>query len=198
MMIAKMILGDHSKVWMPKPSRELDTRWGSNGKACKNILEGLHITNENGDSFWVLLFKELASFQNDWRTGRLNELVTMVMMEELQVHCSLEYEAGRFFEAQHAWHAMPGELTERPGFRTLELAFSLLDQAIPFWQGALENPESRFPETFRLFDLFQTQADACNDNTERQRITGIIEMKKEQLQAGIKATYDEMVKMQEG
>ena len=58
---AKEILGEHTKLWIPKPTRELDTHWGSNGRACKNILEGLHIVNDRDNSFWVLLFKELAS-----------------------------------------------------------------------------------------------------------------------------------------
>ena len=158
---AKEILGDHANCWMPKPMREINTRWGSNCKACKNILEGLYIVNDDRDSFWVLFFKEMASFYNDWKTGRLEELVTMLMMKDLQVNLALEYEAGRFFEAQHAWHAMPGELTNRPGLRTLELAFSLLDQAIPYWCGAVENPESRFPETYKLLRSFGGHTNCC-------------------------------------
>ena len=97
---AKEILGDHANCWMPKPMREINTRWGSNCKACKNILEGLYIVNDDRDSFWVLFFKEMASIYNEWKTGRLEELVTMLMMKDLQVNLALEYEAGRFFEAQ--------------------------------------------------------------------------------------------------
>ena len=45
MLKAKEILGHHSKNWMSKPMREINARWGSNGKAWKNVLEGLYITN---------------------------------------------------------------------------------------------------------------------------------------------------------
>jgi len=177
--------------------REIDTRWGSNGRACKNLLEGIYITNADGHSFWVLLFKEMSTYYNDWKTGRLEELTTMLMMEELQVNCALEYEAGLFFEAQYAWHAMPGELTNRPGLRTMELPYAILDQAAPFWVGAMEDPESRFPETFRLFQRYQALADATDDDAERERLLGIIKLKTEQLVAGIRGAYDEMAKMQE-
>lgn len=36
--------------------------------------------NAGGVCFWVLFFKEMASFYNDWKTGRLEELVTMMMI----------------------------------------------------------------------------------------------------------------------
>jgi len=197
MRLAAKILGDKAKECMPHPMRELNTRWGSNCKACKNLLQGMYITNLDGDCFWVLLYKELASYYNDWRTGRLDALVTMFMMPELQVNCALEYEAGQFFEAHHAWHAMPGELTDRPGFRTLELPCELLDHAFPWWSGALADPESRFPETFKLFKSFEDQAAAMDSDEDRKHLLDIVEMKKEQLEAGIKAGFDEMAKMQE-
>ena len=44
----------------------------------------------------VLLFKELSTLQNYWRTGRLDELLTMLMIEEMYVNCILEYKAGLF------------------------------------------------------------------------------------------------------
>jgi len=65
MRTAAKILGPHAKEWMPKPMREINTRWGSNARACKNILEGFYIRNEDGDCFWVLLFKELSTYYND-------------------------------------------------------------------------------------------------------------------------------------
>ena len=133
---------------------------------------------------------------NDWKIGQLNELVTMWMMETLQLNCAMEYESGLFFEAQHAWRATPGELTDKPGFKTMELAFALLDHAGPFWWGAEENPESRFPETFRLFRLFESHAEEATNDGGSQRIRGVIEMKKEQLEAGIKAASNECAKIQ--
>ena len=45
----------------------------------------------------VLLFKQLSTCQNYWRTGRLDELLTMLMIEEMYVNCILEYKAGLFY-----------------------------------------------------------------------------------------------------
>ena len=63
----RKILGAHANKWMPKPMHEINTRWASNGLACENIIQGLYILNKDRDCFWVLLFKELASYYNDWR-----------------------------------------------------------------------------------------------------------------------------------
>ena len=63
---SREILGAHADKWMPKPMREIDQRWGNNSIACKNIVQGLYITNDEGDCFWVLFFKELASYYNGW------------------------------------------------------------------------------------------------------------------------------------
>jgi hypothetical protein len=56
---------------------------------------------------------------------------------------------------------------------------------------------SRFPETFRLFRLFESRAEEATNDGESQRIRGVIEMKKEQLEAGIKAASNECAKIQE-
>ena len=145
----------------------------------------------------MLLFKELSTYYNDWKTGRLEALVNMLMMPSLIINCSMEYEAGTFFEAHHSWHGMNGELSVRPGFRSLELVYELLDHAFPWWTGAMNDPKSRFPETYKLFEMFRDEAHAIDDESERERLLGIIEMKEEQLRAGIKAGRDEMAKMQD-
>ena len=135
--------------------REIDTRWGSNGRACENFIQGLYITNDEGYCFWVLLFKELASFYNDWRVGRLDHLITMFMMEELQVNCALEMESGLFFEIHYNFHGHNGELSAKSGFRTMDLFSELLDHAFPYLRKIVANPASMFPQTFCLFKTFQ-------------------------------------------
>ncbi len=61
-----------------------------------------------------MFYKELATIYNDWREGRLDELVMIIMMEEMQINIALKYKLGCFFEAHHAWHIMPGKLTTPP------------------------------------------------------------------------------------
>ena len=131
MRLAAKILGQCAAKWMPKPRREIDTRWGANAKSCKNILEGFCVKNEDGDCFWVLLFKELSTHCNDWKVGRLEALVGMSMMPSLVVNCAMEHDAGSFFEAHHNWHGTSGEFSTRPGFKTLELPSELFDHAFP-------------------------------------------------------------------
>ena len=99
------------------------------------------------------------------------------------------------FEAQHRWLSMPGELTSRPCLRTIKLPYSLLDHAAPWWVGAMNDPEKRFPETFKIFQSIKDRALASNDKAKKERLLGILEMKREQLEAGIRAGYDEMAKM---
>ena len=197
---SKEILGSHAEKWMPKPMREIDTRWGSNGRACENIIEGLYITNEDGHCFWVLLFKELASYYNDWRVGRLDALISMFMMEELQVNCAFELESGMFFEIHYKFHGNNGELSSKSGLRTLDLFSELFDHAFPYVKKMMADPESMFPQAFRLLETFQKRADVAEeegDLRERDRILGIIRMKKEQLELAIIEMHDELAKLEE-
>ncbi len=80
---AKEILIPHAKHWMPKPAREIDTKWGSNTSSCENILQGCYIVNKDGDNFWLLLFKEMSTHQGDWRSGWHETLTTMRMMPQM-------------------------------------------------------------------------------------------------------------------
>ena len=89
---------------------------------------------------------------------------------------------------------MPGELTSHAGLRTMELPHLLLDHATPWWIGAMNDPEKRFPETFKIFQSIKDRALASNNETEKERLLGILEMKREQLEAGIRAGYDEIAK----
>ena len=139
----------------------------------------------------------MASHYNNLKAGWLDKLVTMWMMETLQISCALENKTGLYFGAQHAWHATLGEFTHKPGLKTMELAFALLDHAGTFWLGVEKDPKSRFPETFRLFSVFESHVEEATNNGESQRICRMIEMKKEQLEAGIKAASNELAKMQE-
>ena len=135
---------------MPKPMRELNQRWGSNGRASKNILEGFNIVNQDGVCFWVLLLRELQSQTEGWLVDRIGKTITLFFKEELIANLWLEYKSGLFFEVHYQFHATSGELCSRSGFRTLELAAEVIDHAFPYIQGAKEDPASKFPGTRNL------------------------------------------------
>ena len=182
MSIAREILGD-IKDWLPKPLKEKDTRWLTNGRSGASILVGYHIVDENGTCFWILLARRLRyiySKRSDWKIERLDLFIKWMMMPEMIAGLWLEAEAVEYFESHYAFHAMPGELCERPGFRALELFFEIVDHAFPWWQKALEDPKSRFPN---LYAHLETMDDEAKD------------VKQHQIMHGIEEAYDELAKL---
>lgn len=97
---------------MPRPRREIDTRWGSNGRACKNLLEQLHVTNSNG-FFGLCCSKSWhCTMYYDWNTYRTDQWVSNHVHDgdpanQLRSTVLMRRD---FFEVQHARHAAPGEL----------------------------------------------------------------------------------------
>jgi hypothetical protein len=147
---SRKILGEHAKIWMPKPMREVNQRWDLNGRASKNILEGFNIVNQDGVCFWVLLLRELQSQAEGWLVDRIGKTITLFFKEELIANLWLEYKSGLFFEVHYQFHATSGELCSCSGFRTLELTTEVIDHAFPYIQGAKEDPASKFPGTRNL------------------------------------------------
>ena len=113
--------------------KEKDTRWLTNGRSGGSILVGYYIVDENGVCFWVLLAMRLRfiySKRSDWKIERLDAFIEWMMMPEMIAGLWLEAEAVEYFEAHYAFHAMPGELCDQPGFRALELSLKL--STMPF------------------------------------------------------------------
>eukprot|EP00578_Thalassiosira_sp_NH16_P017511 CAMPEP_0181117028 /NCGR_PEP_ID=MMETSP1071-20121207/22271_1 /TAXON_ID=35127 /ORGANISM="Thalassiosira sp., Strain NH16" /LENGTH=83 /DNA_ID=CAMNT_0023201323 /DNA_START=248 /DNA_END=499 /DNA_ORIENTATION=- len=78
------------------------------------------------------------------------------------------------------WHAQCGELADRPGFRSLEYIYEVLDHVMPRWHKALKNPASAFPNTMKHI----------KDEMEDKGLGEMAEMKKAQLLEGIKCAHD--------
>ena len=140
----------------------------------------------------VLLFKELSTHQNYWRNGRLDELLTELMIEEMYIKCILEYNADFFLKDHHAWHVMPGELTSCPGVQTMEPPYSFLDHASPWRLDELNNPKAKFPEAYTIFESLNDRASATEDESKCQCLLGILEVKREQLDLARKAGCNEI------
>ena len=176
MKIAHEIL-DGIKEFNPKPVRERDTRWLTNGRSAQNFLKGLFIQDQKGTSFWVLLAERLMEIypNSDWRHGRLKEWIKWCLMPEIEFSMWVEAEAVEYFEAHYLFHAQNGELADRPGFRALELFYEIFDHAFPWWEGALKDPASRFRNAMN-----------CIENKFDQKMA---EMKLAQLKEGIKRRH---------
>ena len=117
--------------------------------------------------------------QSDWKIERLDLFIKWMMMPEMIAGLWLEAEAVEYFESHYyAFHAIPGELCERPGFRELELFFEIVDHAFPWWQKALEDPKSRFPNLYAHLETLDDEA-----------------VKQQQIKHGIKKAYGELAKL---
>ena len=92
-----------------------------------------------------------------------------------------EAELGVYFSAVMSWHSRKGLLSDRAGFRMMEVHEFLFRFELPFWKKALANSETSFPKTFESLDDIP-------DVIQR-------ELKRKQVVAGIRAAYDELVKM---
>lgn len=189
MKIAKEIVSESvGKItWQPKPTKERDTRWLTNGRSAQNILTGYYIQDADGTPFWVLLAQRLIYIykESDWRVKRLKAFIAWILMPEMIFGLWMEAEAVQCFMEHYFWHAQCGELADRPGFRSLEYIFEVLDHVMPRWHKALKNPASAFPNTMKHI----------KDEMEDKGLDEMAEMKKAQLVEGIKCAHDEMAKM---
>ena len=87
---------------------------------------------------------------------------------------------------------MPGELTTCPGLQTMELPYSILDHASPWRLDELNNPKATFPEAYTIFESLNERASATEDESKCQRLLGILEVKREQLDLARKAGCNEI------
>ena len=88
------------------------------------------------------------------------------------------------FEVTKRWHSQPGSLVDRPGFRAMELHTLWFEFVCPWWESSLNNPEEvNFKETFSYISTIENEE--------------VRNMKKKQVKNGIKAGYNQMVKLSE-
>ena len=87
MRIAKEILKSVSNEtrWRPKPMKEKDTRWLTNGRSAESILHGYYIQDSEGTPFWVILAKRLTHIfpQSDWRVLHLNAFIDWMLKPKM-------------------------------------------------------------------------------------------------------------------
>jgi len=162
--------------------RERQQRWLINGRFAKIILEGHNLDLPLDDhGFWVTWAYEYLPLVSGWKRTALEELITWFMMPEIIVGIQFEAELVDYFEVTYQWHANVGELCKKSGFRTMELHHLLFDHIMPFWEGAIKEPKKRFPLTFKRIEEVDDLA--------------FMTKKKDQVEAGIKAGYDEIKKL---
>ena len=120
--------------WRPKPLKEKDTRWLTNGRSAESILHGFYIQDACDAPFWVLLAKHLVYIykQSDWRVLHLNCFADWMLNPRMIFGLWMEAEAVKYFEVHYNFHASTGELDSRPSFRSLDLWFEITDHSFPW------------------------------------------------------------------
>ena len=112
------------------------------------------------------------------------EIATWFSMPTIIAAYHFEDELTAYFEITMGFNSSHGEMSPNPGFRMMELQLFFHEFVQPWWNCALQNPESLFPNTFKYIE----------DNV---RPVELKIMKKNQVLEGIQAGYDEMLKMHE-
>lgn len=186
MLVATEILEGLDAKWL-HPLRERDTRWLTNGRNARNILIGYYIRDEHGTPFWVLLATRFIQMKTEshWQCQRLRAFIEWMLMPEMIFGLWVEAEAVEYFEESFRFHSQSGEIADRPGLRTLDLWREVMDKSFTWWQGALEDPKSRFPKSWQFI-----QEEMENKGLHEKAAT-----KRSQLKHGIREAYNEMAKM---
>jgi hypothetical protein len=86
---------------------------------------------------------------DSWVQRACSDLIVMLLVHSIRVGLFFEEELGNYFEVTMKWHGNPGELSTRPGFRSMELCQLYLEFMALWWESARMDPQSRFPKTFQ-------------------------------------------------
>jgi len=118
-LICDKINQENDTKYTIKTFRERIQRWLVNGRYAKIILEGYDLVLPlEVDNFWVVWAYRYLPLVDGWRRIALEELIVFFLMPEIIVGIQFEAELVDYFDITYQWHAYPGELCSRPGFRT--------------------------------------------------------------------------------
>ena len=130
--------------------RERVQHWLVNQRNAKQTLEMFsHQTVDGANALvkWALKFANESRSEWKRRVGR--EIATWLSMPQIILGLTFEAELGIYFEEVMAWHNRKGPLNERPGFRMMEIFFLCLGFEIPWWNKAVDTPESKMSQTMK-------------------------------------------------
>ena len=108
-------------------------------------------------------------------------MAKLIAMPTIRTALHFEAELGVYFAVVMSWNCRKGPLSDRAGFRMLEVHEFFFRFELPFWKKALTSPEISFPKTFASLDDIKDEA--------------LRQKKREQIETGIRAGYNELVKM---
>ena len=172
-----------------KTARQRKQRWKVDGEFAERIIKGLQIRdpNDEDNTFWDEWCKRLSSyFEKSNMRHEILEQIGLLLSNPGNVVC-LTFEAEmvtRYWYYTHKFHSFTSEnCPDKPGLDIMGVLNFFIDFIVPFWQGALDDPGSVFPDTVAAINELE-------DDDERT-------MKMEQLEAAIEAANDKLAKLYE-
>ena len=109
------------------------------------------------------------------------EIITWLNMPQIIAALQFEAAIGEYFNTTSDFHYSPGELTKHSGFRMFEMHMFWFRYISPWWESALNEPRNHFSPLYHYLN--------ANFSAEAKKL------KENQIQAGIAAGYNELMKM---
>jgi len=177
------LLEDSSKSIPIKTMRERVQRWLANQRNSSWVVETMKEKTDDGTPILVKWAHSCGDYATSENTRVISQdVVLMLSMPEILVALNFEREMGLYFEVTSRFHGQPGILSERPGFRSMELHSLWFEYVCPWWESSVHNPEEK---NFRMtFECINTIANPELKDT-----------KAKQVRAGILAGYNQIIKM---
>ncbi len=130
--------------------RERVQRWLVNQRNAKQTLEMFsHQTVDGANTLVKWALKFVNESRSEWKRRVGREIATWLSMPQIILGLTFEAELGIYFEEVMAWHNCKGPFNERPGFRMMEIFFLCLGFEIPWWNKAVDTPESKMSQTMK-------------------------------------------------
>ena len=153
---------DPESNWLPAPAKERDTRWMSNARSAKIMLQGWYIQDENGTPFWVLLAQRLIHIykDSDWRVERLHAFIEWMLMHFLTNDVAFPFWRATFLNPEHGFpntvKFIKEEMEEKGHTEMAEIATAQLKEGIQCAydeMAKMYDPFFRAPWVFTVFGV---------------------------------------------
>ena len=166
-----------------KTMRERVQRWLANQRNSSWVVDTLQELSDDGTPVLIKWAHSCGDYSTSENTKVIaKDVVEMLFMPEILVALNFETEMGLYFEITSRFHGQPGILSDRPGFRAMELHTLWFEYVCPWWESAIAEPHVKhFKKTFECIN-------AIDD-------ADLKVMKIEQVKTGIKAGYNQIIKL---
>ena len=105
-----------------KTMRRRVQRWLANQRNSSWVVETLEEKSDDNTPVLIQWAHSCGDYSTSDTTRVIaKDVVEMLLMPEILVALNFEREMGLYFEVTSKFHGQPGTLSDRPGFRAMEL-----------------------------------------------------------------------------